>query len=135
MVRPKYPTDLTDKEWSRIEEFFAVSYARGGRPLKHPKREILDAIFYILHTGCQWRYLPHDFPSWKTVYEQFRRWKKQEVFAKMNESLTRDGRIAAGRSPDPSACIVDSQSVKTTEKGDLKGMMGLKKLRAGRGIS
>ena len=127
MTRGSYPTDLTDKEWEKIEAFFYVSKAKGGRPLKHSKREILNAIFYILRTGCQWRYLPHDFPPWKTVYEQFRRWKKQGVFEKMNDAMVKTTRLHMGRNEHPSACIVDSQSVKTTEKGGSKAMTGARK--------
>ncbi len=134
MGRCRYPTDLEDKEWLRIEKFFQVSYVRGGRPLTHSKREILDAIFYILRTGCQWRYLPHDFPPWKTVYEQLRRWKKQGIIARMNHELTKDIREKLGRNRNPSACIIDSQSVKTTEKGGLKVMMGGRKLKEERDI-
>ncbi|MGL9718805.1 MAG: transposase, partial [Wolbachia sp.] len=70
-MRKKYPTDLSEKEWARIEKYFRVSYKKGGRPSKYSKREILNAILYILRTGCQWRYLPHDFPPWKGVHEQF----------------------------------------------------------------
>jgi putative transposase len=118
-----------------IEEYFYVSNERGGRPLKHSKREILDAIFYVLRTGCQWRYLPHDFPPWKTVYEQFRRWTKQGIFESMSFALVKYSRMKLGRNGEPSAGIVDSQSVKTTEKGALKGTMVGRKLRGERGIS
>lgn len=135
MERKAYPTDLTDKEWARIEELFVLSYAKGGRPLKYSKRELLNALFYVLRTGCQWRSLPHDFPPWKTVHEQFRTWKKQGIFEKLNDKLTQEARIHQGRNRLPSACIIDSQSVKTTEKGGSKDMMVLKKLKAGKGIS
>lgn len=116
-MRRRYPTDLNTKEWSLIEDYFKVSYEKGGRPLKHSKKELLDAIFYVVRTGCQWRYLPHDFPPWKTVYEQFRRWRKQGIFERINCEVTKYNRIRIGRKAQPSACIVDSQSVKTTEKG------------------
>ncbi|QMV46489.1 IS5 family transposase [Wolbachia pipientis] len=128
-MRKKYPTDLSEREWSLIEKHFRVSYKKGGRPLKHGKREVLSAIFYVLRTGCQWRYLPHDFPPWKTVYEQFRRWKKQGIFEKMNYDVTKYSRSKMGRNEEASACIVDSQSVKTTEKGGLKVMMEGKKVK------
>lgn len=133
-MRKAYPTDLSNKEWNQIAEHFAISYAKGGRPLIHNKKEILDAIFYVIRTGCQWRYLPHDFPPWKTVYEQFRRWKKQEIFEKINYELTKYGRIKMGRNAEPSASIVDSQSVKTTEKGGSKAMMEVKRLKGEKDI-
>lgn len=133
MTRGKYPTDLNDKEWSKVEVFFEVSYEKGGRPPKHSKREIMNAIFYILRTGCQWRYLPHDFPPWKTVYTYFRRWKKEGVFEESNDALTRESRIGMSKNASPSACIVDSQSVKTTEKGGPKVTMVQRRSRVGRG--
>jgi len=133
-MRKKYPTDLSEREWELIEKYLRVSYKKGGRPLKYSKREVLNAILYVLRTGCQWRYLPHDFPSWKAVHEQFRRWKKQGVFEKMNYDITKYSRSKMGRNEEPSACIVDSQSVKTTEKGGQKATMEQKKLKVERGI-
>ena len=132
MVRRPYPTDLNDKEWDKIEGNFLVSYERGGRPLKHSKRELLNAIFYILRTGCQWRYLPHDFPPWKTVYTYFRNWKQAGIFEKMNHELTKHTRSNMARNTDPSVCIADSQSVKTTEKGGLKVMTEVRRLKGER---
>uniref|UniRef100_A0A1B6C1D2 Insertion element IS402-like domain-containing protein n=1 Tax=Clastoptera arizonana TaxID=38151 RepID=A0A1B6C1D2_9HEMI len=122
-MRKKYPTDLSEREWAQIEKYFRVSYKKGGRPPKYSKRKMLEGIFYVLRTGCQWRYLPNDFPLWKTVYEQFRQWKKQRIFEKMNYDITKYSRSKMGRNEEPSASIVDSQSVKTTEKGGSKVMM------------
>ena len=79
----------------------------GRKAPKYSKREILEAIFYVLRTGCQWRYLPNDFPLWKTVYEQFRQWKKQGIFEKINYEITKYSRRKIGRNEQPSACIVD----------------------------
>jgi putative transposase len=127
MTRQAYPTDLTNKEWLKIKDYFDVSYDKGGRPPKYDKKEILNAIFYILRTGCQWRYLPHDFPCWTTIYKQFQRWRKKNIFEKINYHLTKEIRIKIGRNANPSVSIVDSQSVKTTEKGGLKVMMAVKR--------
>lgn len=126
-MRKNYPSDLLDIEWKAIEKHFKVDYSKGGRPLKHEKREILNAIFYLLRTGCQWRYLPQEFPSWKTVYTYFRKWKNQNLFEKINHCLRKSLRKLLNRNEDPTAAIVDSQSVKTTEKGALKVMTEQKK--------
>ena len=126
-LRERYPTDVSAKEWLSIAELFAVDYSKGGRPVEHGKREILNAIFYVLRTGCQWRYLPHDFPPWKTVYTYFRNWKQAGIFEEMNAVLTKAARIKIGRRESPTACIVDSQSVKTGEKGRSGAMTALKK--------
>lgn len=122
-MRKIYPSDLLDTEWKAIEKHFEVDYSKGGRPLKHEKREILNAIFYVLRTGCQWRYLPQEFPPWKTVYTYLRKWRNQNLFEEINHFLRRSLRKLMNRNEDPTAAIVDSQSVKTTEKGGLRVMM------------
>lgn len=134
MSRQGYPTDLSDSEWDLIEELFQISYSKGGRPPNHSKRGILNAIFYILRTGCQWRYLPNDFPPWKTVYTYLWNWKKEGLFEKMNFLLTNYTRVKIGRNEHPTEGIVYSQSVKTTEKGGPKVTMEQRKSRAGKGI-
>lgn len=88
MSKLGYSINLTAKEWSLIEDLFSVSYSKGGRSPLHSKRETLNATFYILRTGCQWRYLPNDFPSWKTVYTYMRNWKAEGLFEKVNFLLT-----------------------------------------------
>lgn len=89
-----------------------------GRPRAHEDRELLDAVFYVLRTGCAWRMLPHDFSMpWQTAYHYFREWRIDGSWGRMHDSLREDARAQAGRDPLPSAAIVDSQSVGTTEKG------------------
>lgn len=114
-MRNWYPTDLTDKQWETIEPLFRPQ-KRGFQP-KHSRREILNASFYVLRTGCAWRLLPHDFPPWTAVYSQFQRWARKGLFIKLNAFLRSRLREKAGRSAQPSGAIVDTQTVKTTEKG------------------
>jgi transposase len=114
--RLPYPTDLTDHEWHLIQHL--VPQAKpGGRPEDYPKREILNAIFYLLRSGCSWRMLPHDLPPWRIVYDYFWTWRRDGTWQVMHDLLRGDVRAAAGKRRQPSAGIIDSQSVKTTEKG------------------
>ncbi len=136
MSRKAYPDDLTDKEWTIIAPILAQSTYRGaGAKPVHPRREMLNAIFYVLRTGCAWRHLPHDFPVWDAVYAQFRRWRGNGIFLKIHTHLRRTLRVLLGKAEEATAGIVDSQSIKTTEKGGSKGMMEARKSKAGRGIS
>ena len=120
--REPYPTDLTDDEW-RILEPCVPPVKRGGRPADHTRREIVNAILYVLRTGCQWRALPHDLPAWKTVYTYFRTWCVNGTWQRLHDTLRKQLRQAEGRHPEASAAILDSQSAKTTEKGDRGAMM------------
>lgn len=122
-MRKNYPTDMSEEEWKFIEPCFS------RYPCKHSKKEIVNAVFYILRAGCSWRLLPHDFPPWQTVYSHFRDWQNLGVWEKINEILRKLWRVKIGKNEDPKGAITDSQSVKTTEKGGLKGMMELKKLK------
>ncbi len=121
--RKPYPTDLKDKEWAKIEHLVPQPKS-GGRPAKYERREILNALFYMTKSGCTWRMLPHDLPPWEVVYMYFAQWRDEGVFERINEVLRRQVRIEAGKDEEPSAAILDSQSVKTAEKGGLVARLG-----------
>jgi len=103
---PRYPSDLTDEQWALIEPLVAVK--PGGRPAKHPRRRIVEAILYVNRTGCSWRQVPHDFPPWDTVYWYFRRWAEDGTTDRIHDALRDAVRDAEGRDPMASAGIVDS---------------------------
>jgi len=113
----RYPSDLSDDEWTLLQPFLDPPWSHGGRPPCVPRRQIVNAIFYQLRTGGQWRYLPAEFPHWNTVYGYFAKWRDDGTWERINDTLRRHLRTRLGRHPDPSAAIVDSQSAKTTEKG------------------
>ena len=107
-MRRAYQTDLSDAEWSYIEPHLPTPKAP-GRPRVHPLREILDAIFYILRSGCAWRLLPHDFPPWKTIHHYFRTWRIDGTWERVHAALRKRLRVRMDRDPEPSAGVVDSQ--------------------------
>ena len=117
----RYATDLTDAEWVILEPLVPKA-RKGGRPEEYAKREIVNGIRYLTRTGCAWRLLPRDFPPWSTVYHYFRKWKQDETWKRIHDRLRGDVREAAGRQRQPSAAVIDSQSVKTTEKGGSAAM-------------
>src|ERR1051326_1192204 len=125
-----YPSDLTDEQWQLLRPLLPKrKLGKPGRPRTVKQRDILDAIFYILRSGCPWRLLPHDFPPWGTVSSQFYRWRKSGLWEKIHDALRRKTREEAGREPLPSVGILDSQSVKPTETGGPKGYEGGKKIK------
>jgi len=119
-TRQAYPSDLTDAEWQVIEPELPCS--TGGRPRKWPLREVLNTIFYASRGGCAWRMLPHDLLPWKTAYTQFWRWRNDGTWEKINAALVKAMRQQAGREAQPSAAVIDSQSVKTREGGEERGV-------------
>lgn len=112
-----YPSDLTDEQWALIEPLLPAPRTgrKGGRREKHPRRRIVDAILYLARTGCQWRYLPKDFPPWPTVYWYFTWWHDDGTVEKVHDALRVKVREAEGRRAEPSAGLVDSQSVRAAD--------------------
>lgn len=111
-----YDTDLSDAEWEILKPLVPKAKP-GGRPEEYSKRSVVNAIRYVARTGCQWRMLPHEYPPWSTVYKYFRRWSDDGTWERIHDRLRVEVRVQAGRHRQPSAAILDSQSVKTTEKG------------------
>ncbi len=109
--RPGYPSDLTDAQWELVEPLLPPART-GGRPEKHPRRAVVDAILYVVRTGCAWRQLPADFPPWQTVYWYFNQWEQARVTEKILPVVRAQLRVQEGRHPEPSAGLIDSQTVK-----------------------
>ena len=131
--RTTYPSDLTDAQWERVRPL-VPPIKPGGRPASVPRRELLNAILYVVRSGCTWRMLPHDFPPWSTAYHYFRGWRLDGTWERIQDALREQVRREAGREASPSAAIIDSQTVKTTEKGGRAGTTPARRSRAASGM-
>ena len=121
----RYATDLTDTQWELIEEFFVVK--KGKNLQQHNKRELVNAVLYRNKTGCQWRLLPKDFANYVTVWSFYRRAVQKGIWEKVMDKLVKKVRVDAGRKAEPSYGLIDSQSTKTTNKNENRGIDGGKK--------
>lgn len=127
MNQKKYKTDLSEAQWEKILEYIPKAKGAGRKP-KYELREILNAILYITHTGCQWRMLPKDFPPYYSVYYRFRAWKIDQTWFLIHQALHQETREKSGKRPEPTGAIIDTQSVKSSPMANTRGFDGHKKV-------
>ena len=128
MPRTNYPTDLTNAQWEKLLPYLPKPLPL-GRPLKWEMRSIINAMFYIVKSGCQWRMLPHQMPPWQMVYSHFKKWKALGTWLMIHQALHEQPRCDIGKAPSPTVAIIDSQSVKTTELATSRGFDAHKKVK------
>ena len=124
MTSKTYPSDLTDDEWQYLEPLLPPAKTT-GRPRQWPLRLILDGIFYLVRSGCAWRMLPQEYPPWPTVHDYYRRWRRDGTWERIHAQIRAQVRQAMGRQANPSGAVIDSQSIKTTQKGALLALAPL----------
>lgn len=129
MERQKYKTDLTDLQWEIILKYELDKRKGAGCPKKSELRELINGMNYVVYTGCQWRLIPHDLPPWHRVYYLFRKWKKDGTWFLLHQALHQEVREKAGKQPEPTGAIIDTQSVKTSKVAESRGFDGHKKVK------
>ena len=132
--RLTYTSDLTGEEWQLLAPLLPPEKS-GGRPRKYPMREVINGIQYVPRAGCAWRLLPHDLPHWQTAYQYFRAWRRDGTWLRIHDHLRAEVRTRMGRHPQPSAAVIDAQTVKTTETGGLTATVGQRNLTTASAIS
>ena len=132
--RLPYTTDLTDEEWQILKPLLPPAKS-GGRPRRYPMREVLNGIQYVLRAGCAWRLMPHDLPQWQSAYQTWRAWRRDGTWVRIHDQLRERVRTQMGRHAQPSAAIIDAQTVKTTEKGGRTAMTAPRNSTAASAIS
>jgi len=134
MNRTAYPSDLSEAQWARLAPLIPPAKP-GGRKRTVNIRAVVNALFYLTKTGCQWRALPHDLPNWSTVHTYYRNGRRTGVWERLHDALREQVRVREGREATPSAALIDSQSVKTTGKGGSAAMTGARRSRAASAIA